>query len=436
MRSPSYPYVHPVSDHKVRERRLAGTPVGIYPGLLATAVFLLALFPQRFTYGVGTLHTGIAPGGFWIAPFALLTMMLVVLIGLGSLYFGRSFPVPLTVLMFVAALLSMYLFVWPGSPVRDAGIELYVLAAAAVVVGAFLGPLALATPARVQFFAGALLLIAAIEAMACTAQRLGLPLNPMDTVTASLMGARTNGTTIHPAISGKHMFLVIVLALGLLGADRPRTRQLAWTTILACFVSLALSQGRANILAALFAVTLWSVLSSGNRAALVRVGLPIAAVAVLLPFAGPVFERVRDDPNGGIRPHLKEVALDQIAMRPLSGTGPNAYVDVVGAYDSTTRAGFPVHNAFLLTAAELGIPLAVLFWTPVVGLILISWRTRRSAGLQGSFAVAWIAAIPGLYVILSTGWGMLVTYTLCFWCLVMGVIHSQVRPRHKSAATR
>jgi O-antigen ligase len=146
---------------------------------------------------------------------------------------------------------------------------------------------------------------------------------------------------------------------------------------------------------------------------------------VVLPFASTIATRIQEDPNGGPRAGLAAAALEQIDRQPW-GIGPNTYVSVVSKYDAVTASGDPVHNTFLLTAAELGVLGAVLFWLPVAGLVTIAWMSRRRPGFAGSFALAIVASAPGLYVVNATGWAILRGPLLPLWFLVCGIAYSQL----------
>jgi hypothetical protein len=84
-----------------------------------------------------------------------------------------------------------------------------------------------------------------------------------------------------------------------------------------------------------------------------------------------------------------------------------------------------VHNTFLLTAAELGVLGAILFWLPVTGLLAMAWISRRRPGFAGPFALAVIASAPGLYLVNSSGWAVLSGPLLPLWFLVYGFAYSQ-----------
>jgi O-antigen ligase len=252
---------------------------------------------------------------------------------------------------------------------------------------------------------------------------------------AALMGHRVNGTTTHPDNLGKILLLILILCLGLMGTKDARARRFLWGAVVLLFIPLGLSEGRANLLAALTAVVFWALLSGRRRSAAIRLGIPLAAILVVLPFASAIATRIQEDPNGGPRAGLTAAALEQIDRQPW-GIGPNSYVSVVSAYDSVTALGYPVHNTFLLTTAELGILGAILFWLPVVGLVIAAWMNRKSTGFVGSFAIAIVASAPGLYVVNASGWAILSGPLLPLWFLICGLAYSQLGSAGRAVRAR
>lgn len=389
-------------------------------------LFLMILAPKSFAHDPDPTHIGIALSVPSLATYSVAVLAMAYAIALRLLFRpeGRHLPlVTIALFLFMGIDLAV---VWSGTSEQWAGVLQLGIGYCGWFVGAHLGPRIVASPRSVRQVAFGICAIVAIEAMVCILQRAGLSINSMPAQTAALMGERTNGTLNHPDNLGKVMVILVVLALALLASDDRRTRIVLWVSIVLSVIPLALSEGRANLLAVVMAVVVWAVLSPQRRPLSVRVGVPIAVVIAVLPFLGTFVDRFRADPEGGPRAGLAQVAMEQIGMRPW-GTGPNSYVSVVSAYDSVTASGYPVHNTFLLTAAELGIAGAVFFWLPCVVLVLLCIRSRKAPGYPGSFALAVLAALPGLYIVNMTGWAMLRGSLLPLFFLVLGMAYSQVR---------
>jgi O-antigen ligase len=334
---------------------------------------------------------------------------------------------PPGVLAFPVFAVLCLLFVWERTPERVSGVAQLALGVLALIFGTAIAGSALAVRRGQRTVAYAVLAIVALEALVAMLQRLGFAINPMKPELAELMGSRVNGTLNHPNNLGKSMLILVVLSLGMstIRARGPRVAaRAAW---MLAFVPLILSGGRANLVAAVLTVVFWNLLSTSRRSLAARLGIPLLLVVALLPFIGGVVERFEADPEGGPRQHLTQTALDQIALRPMWGTGPNAYVTVVRDYDPIVAAGYPVHNTYLLTVAEFGIPGALIYWFPVAAVVLAAWRSRTKPGLTGTMATAVIASVPGLYVVTTTGWAMLSGSMLPLWCLVFGLTYGLTR---------
>jgi O-antigen ligase/polysaccharide polymerase Wzy-like membrane protein len=396
--------------------------------VMAIILFLCnaALYPKAFSTDPNLRHVGIAQSVPALTTYALLLMLIAYALVLRLLHRPTSRSFPISIIVFLGFLAIAFSTIWTGTEEQVAGALQLVLGFCGWFVGAELGPRVLSHERRVRWIATTIAGIASIEVVVTALQRVGLRINPMRPQLAAIMGDRTNGTANHPDNLGKILLLLLILALGFMGTKDPRTRRILWIAVLLSFIPLGLSQGRANILAAFTTVVFWALLSGRRWPLALRAGIPIAMVLVILPFAGSIVKRVEEDPNGGPREGLAATAVEQIHRNPW-GVGPNSYVSVVSAYNAVTATGYPVHNTFLLTAAELGLLGAALFWIPIAGLIVAAWLSRRRAGFEGSFAVAILASAPGLYVVNASGWAMLSNQLLPLWFLICGIAYSQIR---------
>ena len=105
---------------------------------------------------------------------------------------------------------------------------------------------------------------------------------------------------------------------------------------------------------------------------------------------------------------------------------PNSYVAEVGRIDQLTKTGVPVHNMFLLTAGELGVPGAALLWTPV--LLVLGWAVYHTVRTRGRDRAARIlvSAVPGVFLIALTGWGLLQGPYFAIFLLVLGYFGARI----------
>jgi hypothetical protein len=401
---------------------------GRRPGwpVLALIVLLcsLILLPKSFSHDPHPNHSGIAQSAPSIATYTAVVLAIGYVLLLRILYRPRARGLPVSAFVFLGFLTVGLTTIWHGTDEQLAGALQLSLGFCAWFVGGQLGPLILCQARRVRWIAGTIAGLVGIETLVTLLQRAGIRIFPMKPALAVLMGDRTNGTTNHPDNLGKVLLLLLILSLGLMGTTDARARRFLWIAVVLMFIPLGLSEGRANILAALTTIVFWAVLSGRRRSLSIRVGVPLVVVLVFLPFAGSIAKRLEEDPNGGPRAGLAATAYEQIHRQPW-GVGPNSYVSVVSAYNSVVAKGYPVHNAYLLTAAELGILGAILFWLPVAGLLALAVVSRKRQGYAGSFAIAILASVPGLYVVTTTGWAMLSLFLLPLWFLINGIAYSQ-----------
>jgi hypothetical protein len=386
----------------------------------------LILLPRSLTPDPHSKHIGIAQSVPALATYSVAVLGIGYLLLLRVLYRPRARSLPIPVFIFLGFLGIGLVAIWRGTDEQLAGALQLSLGFCAWFVGGQLGPLLLSKPRSVRWIATMIAGIVGIETLVSMLQREGFRINPMRPALAAIMGNRTNGTTNHPDNLGKVLLLLLILALGLMGTTDARSRRLLWIAIVGMFIPLGLTQGRANIVAALATVVLWALLAGRSRPLAIRLGLPILVVAAVLPFASSIAKRIEEDPNGGGRASLASAAYEQIHRQPW-GTGPNSYVSVVSSYNYLTSTGYPVHNTFLLTVGELGLLGAILFWLPLAGLIVVAWLCRKRPGFEGSFALAIVASAPGLYVVNATGWGLVSFFPLPLWFLICGIAYSQFR---------
>lgn len=172
----------------------------------------------------------------------------------------------------------------------------------------------------------------------------------------------------------------------------------------------------------------YSVLPVAERQ---RFGKQIATLMLLgftlcLPFLGPIVIRLTEDDNGSAysRVPLSQVAQTMIEANPLLGVGLSNYEAEMRRYDHTPDRitedfPWPVHNIFLHTAAEAGLPGLALF------LLLIALALHQGWQVLGSsdrlLQACAIGLLCGVLAYLVTGLkelGSLGTpqFRVCFMC--------------------
>lgn len=372
--------------------------------------------------GGSATHYGVAPSTptLWLGDVALAGAMFAVWAQGGRLQVGwllAGFVIPTFILLEA---------VWGGTPEQWSGFKLYVTAFLSFAVGRWLG--ANITENAAFILACVLVGVCALQLVATVAQSQGVmllrPGTGSDAVTWISSG-RMVGLYGHPAILGKVMFLLFCFLLPLTTCQRDATRRLAYIALGFASLATLLTLSRANTVAIGIAIIVWVAIGIRSSSVLPRLGVIVGTGAVIAANGGPLAalkDRQFEDPHGGFREPILQVGLAQIAKTPLAGTGPNYYGETVGQYDKLAARGFPLHNSFLYPVAELGIPLAMIFFLPLliaVGYAIKRVVDRRSFDAQSG---ALFAIVPGVVLIAWTGWGLVATEALPLWFMGFGFL--------------
>ncbi|MFI6761355.1 O-antigen ligase family protein [Micromonospora sp. NPDC050417] len=431
--------------------RPAGTTGPVRASRLAAIRSLLVLAisdpGQRVTTGLLVVTLGLVPvallpaespiyAGITNATPTLYTFTLT--LGLSSLLMvmlaGRRFRAGLLPWApFLLWLLTLTVVAWGWSPRTVSGLLHLCLGAIAFAIGVAAHHQDRGGSALAWVFAA----VAWVQLGAIVAAVLGFPLREVTGAQALDVHGRATGLTSHPGELSKVLFFCGLCVLTL-PQRTARERVAVWLTLGAVFVGTSLTQSRA-VLAAVMAMILISVLlelagGRWQRKHFVILGTTVVLGLASLPW---LINRFMADPTGGARPHITQVALSAIGDHPWAGVGPNGYVAVIGATDRLTETGVPVHNIFLLSAAELGILGAVLLWLPfLVVAVRAIRRVRLSRGADPTARVL-VSALPGIVLIGATGWGLLQGPYFLIFSLVMGYFGARIgEPYAKRADVR
>lgn len=398
---------------------------GIWAAMVIALLTTMIITPRRLTNNNMVENTGLAGSAPALYTYsALVFVAAIILLANSRAPMSRMFA-PFILLLVIGSGLF-----WEMTSLVQAGLLQLMLGILAWGVGAHVGKISTRDLGFGKFFAGLITAIIVLETLLGVAQFMGVPINSMDPGTAALMGSRVNGSMNHPNNLGKVLLFLIILLLPFLRSADKQVRQRSVAGIVIAFLPMALTGGRATFIAAVLVVVLTGVLSRGIKG---RLAMPLGVLVLILPFIDSIWQRFEEDPEGGSRGYLLEIALRQIAAHPWEGIGPNSYVSIVGLTDALTATGLPVHNTFLLTAAELGIPGAAGLFLPLICLLAVAWKFRSTEGHVGASATAYLAAAPAWILVAGTGWGMLSTSILPLWFFTMGFISSPFMLRSKSS---
>ncbi|WP_206452635.1 MULTISPECIES: O-antigen ligase family protein [Micrococcus] len=402
-------------------------------------VIACAVFPRQVWSGGETSNPlpDIAPGNLQITTYVLAVATAAVIVPLQRTRLRIAFPHA----VFFVALVILTITLWGNRPHHWSGV---------LVVAAGLGAWAVGRShvLSVDSRSGSAHLILVTTAVILTMQMLltiaqiaGVDqptwLTGINERTRSIEeSGRGVGTLGHPANLSKLSVLFTFISLPFMVSPAARMRRLALTNVALAFAVAGLTVSRANIFAVVVLVGLWVLLAPRMLRLRTRFFILTAGVLAALSFYEDIVRRFLEDPEGGERQNLERAVWEQFALTPFTGTGVNSYIAVVGQWDPWTATGYPVHNTFLLAAAEFGIPAAILLFTPLALLWL-----RAILNILVSRRLPWslstVFSIPATLAVTLTGWGMLSGGYLTLWMLVCGIQAAGVSAEYRSLwATR
>jgi len=354
-------------------------------GINAADVFMAMLIGQRMLEGIFGHHKAEQP-----LPSALLWLMGGILL-INSMSILTT-PFPFFAVSMIWAQLKAYLvFYYVAGNVRSEKL-LQRLAYVVVLVLAGQGLVALE-----QKFVGAIF----------TAERLGVATTLESQVGGQIL-TRVSGTFGQP--NALAMFINQLFFIGLFSTlieKNAKYRALMALGLMVALIAEIFTASRGGWVALVAAFFVCYLLWNKQRGrslfiSAVSVGfVSIAAFAVLFVSSKTLRDRLLLDDHGtaDVRKPLMDVAFNVIQDNPLFGVGLNQYTYFMAQYDRTLEAIasnylYPVHNTYLLVAAETGIPNILL----ILGFIaLILWRgLRLFMRAEGIVAAMTLGAMGGI----------------------------------------
>jgi hypothetical protein len=390
----------------------------------AVLVAALGIAPLALLPLASPIYAGMATASPTLYTYTVAIVLAAIALALRSARTMISAALPWAGLL--AWLIAMTIFAWDATPRTASGLVHLVLGATAFVIGVGAaaqgrdGPDAPTSLTVPWLFAA----VAWIQFLAVALALVGLPLRTLTFALAQDVNGRATGLTSHPGELSKLLFFCAMCAL-VLPQRTPRERWFAWSTFGAILAGVFLTQSRAAlgglvVMIGIF-VGLEFAVGRWQRRHAVVLGMTVALAVASIPW---VIHRFANDT--GARGHTMRVAVDAIRDDPWTGVGVNSYVAVVGQTDALTSTGVPVHNVFLLSAAEIGVIGALLLWLPFA---LVSVRAVR--GLRGGAdpaARVIVAALPGVLVMALTGWGLVQGPYFLLVAFVFGYFGRRARP--------
>lgn len=390
-------------------------------------IFTSLLFAPRsvFSFGEGSgRHVGITADVISIRTYTIaIVVALIVAVASGWI---RSFPLGFTFFIFYSVVCAV--LAWPRSTEASAGLFHILVGILAAPVGAAIFQYVRAHPDAILVVVRWIFFFFVIQFAIAILQQVGIPLFPTDQFTELYEGARARGTFGHPSTAGKFVVLCLVFLLPATNVATVSVRRLAWWSTVLGFALIVLTQSRANVAAIIVAIVLWLAFTPGRRR-WIRLMLVSSSIVIAMLLTADIWLwRIANGEDGELRAYLLGVGLRQVANGPVFGVGPNSYVSTVAQYDWSAAAGWPVHNVFVLMAAELGVAGAVLLFGPLaVQLLRCIFWPPSSPGARDVTRAA-IVTTPGILFIALTGWGLM-NETFPLWMLCYGYIWAATKTR-------
>lgn len=384
--------------------------------LFPRTILTLVRSPESTPYDVSTASLGIQT-----QVIAFVIAAILILIG------GGKIKIPAALILFVVLLTAGMFTSWQGTVPQWSGYFMFVGSVIAFGVGWAVGREAFTKERVARFFLTVILAVLIVQLGVSILQlaNVSLPVGLVNSDrTLEQTVGRVSGTIGHPANLSKVAFILMLLSLPFTSAANRRLSRLAFVCVALAALLGGLTVSRANLIAMAILLAAWVLTFPGRARTGTRIGGAVTLIGAAVVFGPLVLERFEDDSEGGLRPLLLAAAWRQLSNDFLIGTGPNAYIAVVGKVDAATASGYPVHNSFLLVTAELGLLLAILFFLPLVSLLV--WgvvRFGRSREFLYTPRVL-VYSIPGLGVVLLTGWGMISILLVCLWMFAVGFLSS------------
>ena len=224
-----------------------------------------------------------------------------------------------------------------------------------------------------------------------------------------LKTARVGGTIGHPNALAKYVEMLIPLSMVLLFTRlRVKYKVMSMITFMAALVVLLLTMSRGgwvcfagSIVLVLLLIFRARLISLRTLVAILLIGVIFAGVGA--GFSGLVQSRLFGDDYGAARGRmpLNRIAVNVINHHPVLGVGVKNYGKVMHLYNPNIermRTNM-VHNAYLLTAAETGIPgLLLMLWLLVAVLKLGIQNVKRKKDIfLKSLNIGIVAGLAALW---------------------------------------
>jgi hypothetical protein len=244
-----------------------------------------------------------------------------------------------------------------------------------------------------------------------------------------LTTARVGGTIGHPNALAKYVEMLIPLSMVLLFTRlRAKYKIMSMITFVAALVVLLLTLSRGgwvcfagSIVLVLLLIFRARLISLRTLVAILLIGIIFAGVGA--GFSGMVQSRLFGDDYGAAkgRMPLNRIAINVIRHHPFLGVGVKNYGKVMHLYNPNIERMNTnmVHNAYLLAAAEMGIPGAILMLWLLGAILKMGFENvkRKKDVFLKSLNIGIVAGLAALLAHWLVDIGYIGRFAL-FWVLV------------------
>lgn len=198
-------------------------------------------------------------------------------------------------------------------------------------------------------------------------------------------------------------------------------------------VCLALTHSRAALIGLVLVLIIVGIASIQKIPSL-RAGLVVVAIAFSIPalMTVSIWEaRLNESLNGSLdqassgRVTLIKQAVGLAVDHPVTGVGPNQYMEVLEATVDPSQVEFVVHNIPLMITAELGIPAGVAFT------VLLAWAGVQAVSAGYRTSILFAAPFPFMMfdvIMYNRPYGLLL---FALWAGILGaMIREEVHDAH------
>jgi len=249
---------------------------------------------------------------------------------------------------------------------------------------------------------------------------------------------RPYGTFSHPNMLAGYFVITMLFVAYFLARSNKALQVILFSSLIFGTIGLTLTLSRTSILAWILvgligiAITFHKRISRNILILCSTIGTAFLLSIVFFP---PIIFRLLSFSFGESfveRIGLAQSAMKMIVTHPLFGVGPNNFISSLSFFSKNSFVLQPVHNVYLLVAAELGLPGLLLFcgflWTLIKKFYfvwrksLIPERNRQLPLALALFAILFSAFFDHYFLTLQQGQ---LLFAIC-----IGLIFREVRSAH------